>query len=80
MEARPPAQNRHGGAPRGARSSAEGRGTPRKRPGLPRHVQAAGAAAPERLLGAPLPVCGSKKKDQTPGGKPAAGTRDAVRS
>src|SRR5882757_10470868 len=30
MEARPPAQNRHGGAPKGARPSAEGRGAPRK--------------------------------------------------
>ena len=38
MEARPPAQNRHGGAPRGARPSGfEGRGALRKRPDAPRH-------------------------------------------
>ena len=39
-EARPTAKNRHGGAPRGARLSAEGRRAFRKTPGLPRHVQA----------------------------------------
>src|SRR5882757_10356418 len=32
MEARDLTQNRHGGAPRGARPSAEGRRAPRKRP------------------------------------------------
>ncbi len=41
MEARPPAENRHGGAPRGARPSGfEGRGAPRKRPGTPRYISA----------------------------------------
>src|SRR5712671_5542704 len=60
MEARPPAQNRHGGAPRGARPSGfEGRGVLRKRPGPPRDTSTwrllcdaagqPGAAAPGRL-------------------------------
>ena len=38
-EARPPAKNRHGGAPRGARPSAEGRKALRSAPGLPREMR-----------------------------------------
>src|SRR3982074_15519 len=49
-EARPPAQNRHGGAPRGAPPSVEGGGPPRRVPGLPRTLAGRGCPlAPERL-------------------------------
>src|SRR5229473_134241 len=72
-----PAENRHGGAPRGARPPAGGRKAPRKRLGVPRksaftrvldalrHV--AGAAAPERRLGAPPPLGVDEGRLQTPG-------------
>ena len=38
-EVRPPAKNRHGGAPRGARPSVEGRKALRSAPGLPREMR-----------------------------------------
>src|SRR3981189_380210 len=52
-EARPPAQNRHGGAPRGAPPSVEGGGHPAGC--LARYVTAGlpGAAAPGASVGAP---------------------------
>src|SRR5713101_9160445 len=71
-----PAENRHGGAPRGARPPLGTRGASQA-PGVPRksaftrvsdalrHV--AGAAAPERRLGAPPPLVGvDEGKVQTP--------------
>ena len=65
-EARPPAKNRYGGAPRGARPSVEGRKALRSAPGLPREMRSrasdaagpTGAAVPVRLsaLRPPLEV------------------------
>jgi len=71
-EARPPAKNRHGGAPRGVRPwcfKRKGRATPRKR-GWSRLASATGW----RLLGAPLPV-GEKGKERD-----AAPARDVQRA
>ena len=40
MEARPQTQNRHGGAPKGARPASWDAGAPRKRPGPLRYISA----------------------------------------
>jgi hypothetical protein len=58
MEARPPAQNRHGGAPSGARPDRKGRRAPRRVPGLPRHGGPTGCRCTRASVGAPPPLIG----------------------
>src|SRR5712691_5255167 len=64
----PEAENRQGGAPRGARPSAEGRKAPRKRLACRVMCRPTGADAPVRLSALRPPLVGvSEGRSQTPG-------------
>src|SRR5436309_14078678 len=70
-EARPRAQNRHGGAPRGERPSHKGRKAPHKRLACPNTPNGC-LASTRRSFGAPpTPHSGCAKQKQTPGAKTA---------
>ena len=85
-EARPTAKNRHGGAPRGARPSAEGRKALRSAPGLPREMRVR-APLTRQARRVPLHPCACRRSahpsrwgfNSTPGRNRAAGTRCVVR-
>src|SRR5262249_53152356 len=69
-----PAQNRHGGAPRGERLPRDAGAS--HAPWARREARSAGAAAPARYLGAPPPlISGARSQNQNPGAKRAAGTK-----
>ena len=64
-EARDPAENRHGGAPRGARPSAEGRKAPRRVPGPAASLQAYRVPLhPGRLSALRPPLIGGEWKSE----------------
>src|SRR5215470_17393377 len=67
MEARPPAQNRHGGAPRGARLPLETQGTPLGAWPAASCAGPTGAAAPERLSAHRPPLVRVDNGCKTPG-------------
>jgi hypothetical protein len=72
MEARPPAKNRHGGAPRGARPSVEGRQGASQAPGLPprtRVSQDARGRADGRPLRVPLHPCACRRSARPSSGR-----------
>src|SRR5947199_5996054 len=76
-EARPRAQNRHGGAPRGERPSHKGRKAPHKRLACPKHAERVPRTSARTSLGAPpTPHSGCAKRKTKPGRrKRAAGTK-----
>ena len=76
-EARPPAQNRHGGAPRGARPDRKGRRASRRVPGLQRYCRPTGCRCTRAPVGAP-PTPRSGWKNSPTRAQCAAGTREAV--
>src|SRR5262245_2766106 len=77
MEARPPTQNRHGGAPRGERPAAMGRAAPHKR-GWSRVTSATTERLRLSALRSPLIGVDGTEDNKTRAQKRAAGTREAV--
>src|SRR5712692_5303070 len=63
-----------------AQGASQAPGVPRKSASLDALRHAAGAAAPERRLGAPPPLGVDEGKVQAPGAKRVAGTRRCARS
>src|SRR5439155_19677954 len=78
-EARPRAQNRHGGAPRGERPSHKGRKAPHKRLACPNTPNGCFARAPVRLsvLRPPL-IPGERSEKQNPGAKTRRGNAEVL--
>ena len=78
-EARPRAQNRHGGAPRGERPSHKGRKAPHKRLACPNTPNGCFARAPVRLsvLRPPL-IPGERSEKQNPGAKTRRGNEEVL--
>ena len=75
-EARPRAQNRHGGAPRGERPSHKGRKAPHKRLACPNTPNGCFASTRRSFGAPPTPHSGCAKQQANPGRKKrAAGTR-----
>src|SRR5207249_5950703 len=79
-EARPRAQNRHGGAPRGERPSHKGRKAPHKRLACPKHAQRVLSTSTRTSLGAPpTPHSGcAKRKSKTRAQKTRRGNEEVL--
>src|SRR5437016_10584829 len=78
-EARPRAQNRHGGAPRGGRPSHKGRKAPHKRLACPNTPTGCFARVPVRLsvLRPPL-IPGERSEKQNPGAETRRGNEEVL--